>query len=177
MCYIVVEDVDQIYESFTSSLKEKTGKISRSGIPRISKLKDLAEDRRFILTDVGGNTFFVGTPNTKLSFDNVFFRTIDSSEHANHFEVLYDLMYSKEDSHSASLMWTKFFPDDTSKLQVSDLDLAKILLVALDIGLHEQQAVNQEMDDKLTVLLQQYGQEELDWTRIAQKYNDIMNVE
>ena len=59
LCYIRVEDVNRMYEELTSSLKETAGNIPRSGIPRISKLKDLSDDRRFIITDVGGNTLFV----------------------------------------------------------------------------------------------------------------------
>lgn len=74
MCYLEVDDVNRIYEEFTSGLKKHTGKIPRSGIPRISKLKDLADDRRFMITDVGGNTLFVGTPNTELS-DPAFFKS------------------------------------------------------------------------------------------------------
>lgn len=45
MCYLSVDDVERIYEAFTSGLKEATGRIPRSGIPRISKLKYLKEDR------------------------------------------------------------------------------------------------------------------------------------
>ncbi|MCM3630806.1 hypothetical protein M3194_26070 [Paenibacillus glycanilyticus] len=177
MCYVQTDDVNGLYASFTSSLKEKTGKIPRGGIPRISKVKDLAEDRRFVLTDIGGNTLFVGTAHSKLADQAVFLRTIENAEYANHFEVLYDLMYSKEDSHSASLMRVKFFPGDLGELQVSDLDLAKILLVALDIELQQKQILNDELMNKLSALLDQYGQEHADWSRIAQKADDIVNVE
>lgn len=67
MCYLVVDDVSHVYDKFTSGLKENIGKIPRSGIPRISKLKDLADDRRFVVTDLGGNTLFIGTPNAKVN--------------------------------------------------------------------------------------------------------------
>lgn len=177
MCYVQTDQVDGLYASFTSALKEKTGKIPRGGIPRISKVKDLADDRRFVLTDAGGNTLFVGTPHSKQADQKVFLRTIESKTHAANFEILYDLLYSKEDSHSASLMWAKFFPADIRELDASDLDLAKILLVALDMELQQKQALNEEVSGKLTALLQQYGQDNEDWSRIARKYEDIINVE
>ncbi|GLX67794.1 hypothetical protein [Paenibacillus glycanilyticus] len=177
MCYVQTDQVDQLYASFTTALKEKTNKIPRSGIPRLSKLKDLTDDRRFVLTDVGGNTLFIGTPHSKQADQPIFLRTIENEEHATNFEILYDLLYSKEDSHTASLMWAKFFPADVEELRVSDLDLAKILLVALDMELQEKQVVNEAMNSKLAALLEQYGSGHEDWSRIAGKLEDILVVE
>ncbi|MNJ39354.1 hypothetical protein D3C77_342240 [compost metagenome] len=79
-----------------------------------------------MITDIGGNTFYIGTPNA----DPAFYSTIESEEYAKNFEMLYDLMYSKEDSNSAFNMLGKFFPADVNSINVGDLDLAKILLVA-----------------------------------------------
>jgi hypothetical protein len=174
MCYLEVDDVNRIYEEFTSGLKKSIGKIPRSGIPRISKLKHLADDRRFMVTDVGGNTFFVGTPNVALA-DPAFYRTIESTEYAKHFETLYDLMYSKEDSHSAFNMLEKFFPADVSSVNVEDLDLAKILLVALDIHIQRNKVVDTSIDDKLKELCTGRESENADWIKIVQQYNDMMS--
>lgn len=174
MCFLRVGDVDRVYEEFTSGLKETTGKIPRSGIPRISKLKHLAYDRRFMITDVGGNTLFIGTPNSELQ-DPAFYRTLESKEHAHNFEILYDLMYSKEDSHSAFNMLERFFPADVTAIPAGDLDLAKILLVALDIHLQRNQIADQKMQDKLKELIAVCEIENPDWIRIAQQYNDITN--
>lgn len=176
MCYIEVKDVDHIYEVFTSGLKQNTGKIPRSGIPRISKLKDLADDRRFILTDTGGNTLYVGTPNAKLGIPS-FFRTIESMEHAKNFEILYDLIYSKADSHSAFNMLEKFFPTNLESLQVGKLDLAKILLVALDIHIQRHNTVNSSIDDKLQSLINDCDAQDSNWQKISLQYNDIMDAE
>lgn len=52
MCYVKVDNVEWIYKEFTSNLKKNTGKVPRSGYPRISKLKDLTDDQRFIVTDI-----------------------------------------------------------------------------------------------------------------------------
>ncbi|MEQ2528383.1 hypothetical protein WMO40_16985 [Bacillaceae bacterium CLA-AA-H227] len=127
MCYLKVDDVDKLYEKFTVDLKKNLGKIPRSGIPRISKLKDLADDRRFIITDLGGNTLIVGTPNSQLSDGATFFRTLESKEYAKNFEILYDLIYSKEDGDVANRMLVKFFPLDLTSMDIGEIDLAKIL--------------------------------------------------
>lgn len=176
MCYIEVDDVDRIYEDFTTRLKQHTGKIPRSGIPRISKMKHLVDDQRFIMTDLGGNTFYIGTPNAEHS-DPTFYRTIESVAYAKNFETLYDLLYSKEDSTSAYNMLVKFFPADVHSIHVGDLDLAKILLVALDVHLQRDIAVNQSMNDKLQALINMYSNENPDWHKILQKYQEIMNGE
>jgi hypothetical protein len=176
MCYVVVEDVDRIYDEFTSGLKNNIGKIPRSGIPRISKVKDLASDRRFTLTDVGGNTLYVGTPNAKGS-DPAFYRTIDNVDYARNFELLYDLMYSKEDVHSAFNMLEKFFPEDLVSINVTALDLAKILLVALDILLQRNKIANQTIIDRLNELFNDCEKQNPDWKKIMQKYHDIMDGE
>ncbi|SFT27125.1 hypothetical protein [Paenibacillus sp. BC26] len=176
MCYVQVDDVNRLYEAFTAGLKQAIGKIPRSGIPRISKLKDLAEDRRFIITDMGGNTLFVGTPNAELA-NPAFFRTIESEAWVNPFETLFDLMYSKEDSKSASNMLEKFFPADLGTLNVGSMDLAKILLVALDIQLHRNHVVDPVLNDRLKGLIVDANNDTADWKRISQQYDDILNGE
>lgn len=125
---------------------------------------------------MGGNTLFVGTPNTEIN-DPVFYRSIESEEHRHNFEILYDLMYSKEDSHSALKMLEKFFPADVTLINAKDLDLAKILLVALDIHIQQNKAVNPSINDKLHALLNHCEPENEDWKKISQQYNDIMNGE
>ncbi|MEG0772024.1 hypothetical protein [Clostridium sp.] len=177
MCYLRVDDVNSIYEKFTFTLKKNIGKVPRSGIPRISKLKDLSSDRRFNITDVGGNTLFIGTPITELSSDTRFYRTLESKEYSKDFEILYDLIYSKEDSQVAFNMLTKFFPEDLCSLKLGDLDLAKILLVGLDIHLQKNKRIDEEINHKLKELLDTCQNEDSNWEKILQNYNDIINGE
>ncbi|SDX56012.1 hypothetical protein [Paenibacillus sp. CF384] len=176
MCYVQVDDVNRLYEAFTSGLKQATGRIPRSGIPRISKLKDLAEDRRFIITDLGGNTLYVGTPNTELA-NPAFFRTIESAEWSGPFETLFDLMYSKEDTPSAYRMLEKFFPADLHTLNVENKDLAKILLVGLDIHLQLHNDVHPAVNVRLKALIDACDPNDADWLRISQQFADITNGE
>jgi len=174
ICYIEVDDVNRVYEEFTAGLKRHLGKIPRSGIPRISNLKHLVDDRRFMMTDVGGNTFYIGTPNA----NSAFYRTIESVKYAKNFETLYDLIYSKEDCNSAFNMLVKFFPaEDLNSINAEDLDLAKILLVALDIHLQRDKVVNQSINDKLQKLFNIYNTESPDWNKILRQYQEIISVE
>lgn len=174
MCYLRVDDVNRVYETLTTGLKQNIGKIPRSGIPRISKLKDLKDDRRFNITDVGGNTIFVGTPNAELTDDGTFFRTIESREHAKNFEILYDLIYSKEDSTVAHNMLMKFFPVNLDSLSIGELDLAKILLVALEVHLEKNKIIDKEINNKLKKLINACDKKRNDWKKIIQKYNEMM---
>ena len=176
MCYIGAADVDRVYEAFINGVKEATGRIPRTGIPRISKIKDLADDRRFILTDTGGNTLFIGTPRSKLA-DPVFYRTIESEEYAERFEILYDLVYSKEDLHSAFRMLEKLFPSDLASIRLRELDLAKLLLVALDLRIQRESVLDPELHGKLQELLEANGRREGDWGKIAKRWNDLVHVE
>lgn len=173
MCYLRVDNVKAVHETFSTGLKQSLGKIPRTGIPRISKLKDLKEDRRFMVTDMGGNTLFIGTPNAEVK-DAAFFRTIESSEYAEHFAIMYDLMYSKEDTGAAHNMLVKFFPVDVLSIGLEGLDLAKLLIVVWDIGLHRNDPVDPAVEGKLLELLDSCDREHPDWMKISEKYDDIV---
>lgn len=94
--FIEVDDVDHVNELFTTNLKKAIGKIPRSGFPRISKVRELKEDRRFTLSDPSGNTIYFATPA-----DAPAARTLDSEKHAKVFGAVYDLLYSHENSEKA----------------------------------------------------------------------------
>ena len=169
MCYIKVADVDAVNSAFASALKRHTGKVSRSGIPRISKVRDLVNDRRFTLTDAGGNTLYIGNP--KQTETGNFFRTLDNKEWAKKFTVLYDLLYSKEDCSMAAEMLPKF---NLAKDSFDDLDKAKLLLVALEI----RQQLGKTLDDsELKVLLKNYEGSGKEWKSINKKYHAILQID
>jgi hypothetical protein len=166
MCYIMVEDVDAIYQAFANAFKKNTGKIPRSGIPRISKVRDLVDDRRFTLTDTGGNTFYIGSHRQKEAGN--FFRVLENKEWAKKFIVLYDLTYSKEDFSMAADMLPRF---DEAKKSLNDLDKTRLLLVTLDI----QRQLGQPSDDhELKALLSTHEGTDDNWKRLNEKYLTIL---
>lgn len=99
VCFISVDDVDRLHDDFVENIGKATGKVPRSGFPKITKVRDLSKDRRFTLTDPSGNTFYIGT--RKPAQSNTFFRELADEQYAAQFKVLYDLVYSKEDCEVA----------------------------------------------------------------------------
>lgn len=169
MCFIMVRDVDAVYEAFAHGLKKNTGKVPRSGIPRISKVRDLVTDRRFTLTDTGGNTYFVGTPVQAGA--SAFFRTLQNEEAAKKFAVLYDLVFSKEDFAMAEKMLPKF---DEEKDLAYELDDAKYQLLKLEI---QQQLGRSLQDAKLKDLLGAHQHSDANWEKIRKRYTALLHAE
>lgn len=129
MCFIQVDDVDRICGLFTKGLKDTFGKVPRSGFPKITKVRDLKEDRRFTLTDPAGNTLYIGTQRE--ADHQEYFRTLDDLKYQTEFALLYDLIYSKEDL----LVAGKYLPAvQKHKQEFAALDLAKLLLLEWEIN-------------------------------------------
>jgi len=62
-CYVLVSDVDAIYEAFKSGLRAALGRLPSRGVPRIGPLRDLSYGvRQFLMVDPGGNTIRIGQP-------------------------------------------------------------------------------------------------------------------
>jgi len=165
MCYIQVSDADALNNVFISALKKCDKKIPRSGIPRISKVRDLKNERRFTLTDAGGNTMYIGTPAKE--DEGVCLRTIQNEEYSKNFAILYDLLYSKEDANVAANMLPRLL---AIKDTLCDFDKAKLLLIELDIKLKLNQVVSG--DTEIASLMKQY-QNDTSWNCIRQRYNHI----
>ena len=62
-CYVMVADIDPLYEDFRARLKQALGRVPTRGIPRIGALKDMSYGvRQFLMTDPGGNIIRIGQP-------------------------------------------------------------------------------------------------------------------
>ena len=169
MCYIQVTDIEEIYTAFTSSLKANLGKIPRSGIPRISKIRDLKGDRRFTLVDEGGNTFYVGMAVEE--GESQFLRNLENEELANDFTILYDLVYSKEDYVVSRNMLQKMHG---TKHILTGLDKAKLLLVELEIAKKTNNGLNTEEIDLLLEAPTLIDNEE-GWSKVKEQYRLILS--
>lgn len=167
MCFLMVNDVDEVNRLFTIALKKYYGKIPRTGFPKITKVRNLVADRRFTLTDPGGNTLFIGTKATE---EDRFFRTLRNPEYAKLFGVLYDVLYSKEDPNLAASMLPKY-SNISNNLQ--GLDKAKYLLVVADI---QKQLGKQIEDTELNQLVNNNGNNE-EWENIRRMYFEILKQE
>ncbi|WP_119080919.1 VOC family protein [Chitinophaga alhagiae] len=165
MCFLMVQDVDEVNRVFTAALKQHYGKIPRTGFPKITKVRNLVGDRRFTLTDPGGNTLFIGEKSTEA---DRFFRTLKAPAHAKAFAVLYDVVYSKEDPLLAESMLPKYTAMGES---LTGLDKAKYLLLLADL----QKYLGRKVEDAaLRQLLQQYGEDTPDWRQVRSKHLAIL---
>jgi catechol 2,3-dioxygenase-like lactoylglutathione lyase family enzyme len=62
-CYVLVADVDALYEAFATGLRAALGRLPSRGIPRITALKDMTYGvRQFMVVDPGGNYIRIGQP-------------------------------------------------------------------------------------------------------------------
>jgi hypothetical protein len=166
ICFILVKDVDQVNRSFTEALKNLYGKIPRSGFPKITKVRDLSGDRRFTLTDTGGNTLYIGMPATE---EDKFFRKLDNQEYAKPFAVLYDVLYSREDPELANNMLPKY---SAMAGNLAGLDKAKYLLVLADIQKH----LNRNIEDlELYQLIADSREDSGDWEKIQKRLLEILD--
>lgn len=166
ICFLLVKDVDQVNRSFTEALKNIYGKIPRSGFPKITKVRDLSGDRRFTLTDTGGNTLYIGMPATE---EDKFFRKLDNQEYAKPFAVLYDVLYSREDPEMANNMLPKC---SAMAGNLAGLDKAKYLLVLADIQKH----LNRNTEDaELHQLIADNSEDSGDWKKIQKRFLEILD--
>jgi hypothetical protein len=166
MCYIKVNDVDAMHDAFASSLKELTGSVPRTGIPRFTTVRDLKDDRRFTLTDAGGNTLYIGSPVK--AGESTVLRTLENEKYAKLFAVLYDIVYSKEDPYMAADNLSRY---DRNLELLSDLDKAKYFLVLLDI----HQKIGKAFDDRqLKNLLEIHEADQGQWQIIRKKHSSIL---
>lgn len=62
-CYVLVSDVDALYDAFRSGLRSALGRVPTRGIPRIGALRDMSYGvRQFVVVDPGGNYIRIGQP-------------------------------------------------------------------------------------------------------------------
>lgn len=60
-CYILTDEVDDLYNAFREALKIKYGKVPTRGLPRISELRDKASGvREFMISDIAGTCIRIG---------------------------------------------------------------------------------------------------------------------
>ena len=163
MCLIQTDDVDALHHAFESGLMAGTGRVPRTGFPKITMVRDLKDDRRFTLTDPSGNTFYVLTPKT--AGDGTFFRDLSEEQHRKAFAALYDLVYSKEDMHIAGNLLPKLL---AVKKGLCDLDRAKLCLVEMEMCTKQQR--HYQDDEIMALIKSNHGS--ADWEKVMRQYKE-----
>lgn len=60
-CYILTDEVDDLYEAFTNALRKRSGKLPTRGLPRISEIRDKSYGvREFMFSDIAGTCIRIG---------------------------------------------------------------------------------------------------------------------
>lgn len=60
-CYLLTDEVDELYAAFTAAMRKKSGKLPTRGLPRISELRDKTWGvREFMFSDVAGTCIRIG---------------------------------------------------------------------------------------------------------------------
>ena len=165
MCIMQVDNVDEICTQFSEGLKKAIGSIPRSGIPKVTKVRDLKSDRRFTITDTGGNTIYVCTPVD--NGNSTKFRELNNQEHSEKFAVLYDFLYSKEDKALAEKMYNRLLH---IKDILDDEDKAKFLLIELELN---DLAKDAESNIILKELISKNKEKNNFWIEVQKKYDEI----
>jgi hypothetical protein len=136
-CYLIVQNIDALYESFTQGLKKQFGKIPVKGIPRINPLKDMPTYgvRQFIVVDPSGNYIRIGQPIEQK--DSLIFKENNKSREANFsspveeaLELSERLVEGKDDLVAAAKVLDKALK--TTK--PTDHQLLKMLVLRADIA-------------------------------------------
>lgn len=130
-----IEELESINRLFINNLKAKHGKVPRTGIPRISAIKELHYDFRFNMTDNGRNHFYFIAE--KKGEEPAFFREVAHLELRHNYELLYDLLYSKMDVKAANLLMKRVNEQLGSTSNLTDIDRVKFLLLKLVIAKEE----------------------------------------
>lgn len=115
MCYISVPDVDTVYKKFCENLKKTYQKVPAKGLPRITKLNNLTEDRRFNLIDPAGNRLLIGQKHASPEPIQQY-AMVPPSRFAKAFETAYRLAYAKDEPAEAARVLDLVFskPEEVS---------------------------------------------------------------
>lgn len=135
-CYLIVVNIDELFISFSTGLKNHFGKIPTRSIPRINPLKDMATYgvRQFIVVDPSGNYIRIGQPIKKedsLLFEENGKKPQKGTALAKAYELADRLANGKEDlTKSAKVLDTAIDSADTAELA----NLFRVISLRTDIA-------------------------------------------
>jgi hypothetical protein len=128
-CYIVVPNIDEVYNELKSNLKSYYGKIPVRGLPRFSRLNQTAEDRRINITDPSGNTLIIGQPlgdsTNMMQAEEARLKSVSTFEKS--YKQAYRFAYSKEDFRAAKHLLEYAFIKHSDGISTELLYKAKVL--------------------------------------------------
>ncbi len=145
-CYVMVHNIDELYESFVSGLRNLTGKLPVKGIPRINPLKDMPSYgvRQFIVIDPAGNYIRIGQPIEKTDDPN--FRENNPDNRAANVSPLakaHDLGSRLADGKDDPAAAAKVLDKALEAVENPDhIELLRVLILRMDIAVRLEDQEN-----------------------------------
>lgn len=141
-CYLVVKNIDDLYQSFQAGLKKQFGKIPVKGFPRLNPLKDMPTYgvRQFIVVDPSGNYIRIGQPIRQT--DSLIFKENNTDAvpaKGTPLEIAYELgsrlADGKGDFETAAKVLDKALTADN---YARDIHLFRIFLLRADMAIRSE---------------------------------------
>lgn len=127
-CYLLTDEVDELYEVFTSALRKKSGKLPTRGLPRISEIRDKASGvREFMFSDIAGTCIRIGK---KIS--------IEETPAGKRLALALDFAYKSEDEADEYIKVAKVLDKAIERDKDSNcLNLYKVMTTRADIAIEQ----------------------------------------
>lgn len=171
MCYVSVTDVDALYKEFCENLKRAYQKVPSKGYPRITKVNNLAEDRRFNLIDPAGNRLLIGQKHASPGqIPNDRNDEARPSKFSNAFETAYKLAYAKDEPADAARVLDLVF----SKAEEAPVTLRyKAYVLRADVAASVDELHTAKAFIEKAVLLPLSGHELEEVMEAAERLNEL----
>ena len=173
-CFIVVEDIDSVYQELKSQLKEYYGKIPTKGKPRFSRLNRTAEDVRVNITDPCGNTLTIGQPlgDSQKLMDEEEKRVKNlSSRFEKAYAQAYRYAYSKEDFSAANNLISAALNRSQEPLTEAMIYKAKVLQLECSLALDLESKVSLLVKEVKTLAIPEDSE---DFTEIIARKDELL---
>lgn len=133
-CYILTQEADELYQTFTDALRSKYGKLPTRGLPRISEIRDKTSGvREFMFSDVAGNCIRIGKKINKQD-DEAYTEEIKAAN--KRLSLALDFAYKSEDEPNeyeiVSKIYDKAIERDKDK---PCINLFKVMIHRADIAI------------------------------------------
>jgi predicted enzyme related to lactoylglutathione lyase len=173
-CFIVVEDIDSVYQELKSQLKEYYGKIPTKGKPRFSRLNRTAEDVRVNITDPCGNTLTIGQPlgDSQKLMDEEEKRVKNlSSRFEKAYAQAYRYAYSKEDFSASNNLISAALNRSQEPLTEAMIYKAKVLQLECSLALDLESKVSLLVKELKTLAIPEDSE---DFTEIIARKDELL---
>lgn len=139
-CYILTDEVDELYESFSDALRAMYGKLPTRGLPRISEIRDKTNDgvREFKLVDIAGTCLRFGKKLAAGNEEEQYSKAVASAN--NRLLLALDYAYKKEDEADELAVVSRLLDKAIEKERHhACINLYKVMTLRADIAIEKRE--------------------------------------